>query len=159
MSLVFLWDLFFSPKFLKFMVVITCSFRTWIWTTSIQIAMNPVYHGCTKHIEVDSHYIREAFCRGENVNLTTDLHIVDVFMKAFNNTSFSVADWWDRSTFHLRKDWKGICPTSLYPYEISNCRILIKVIPRTNFEELSHSCVCTTSTTHLREGCWNGDQS
>jgi len=29
-------------------------------TSVIQIAINPVFHECTKHIKVDCHYIREA---------------------------------------------------------------------------------------------------
>jgi hypothetical protein len=33
-------------------------------TSAIQIAANPLYHERTKHIDVDCHYIREAFTRG-----------------------------------------------------------------------------------------------
>ncbi|XP_031106083.1 uncharacterized protein LOC116010707 [Ipomoea triloba] len=33
-------------------------------TSSIQIDANLVYHECTKHIEVNCHYIKEAFTRG-----------------------------------------------------------------------------------------------
>ncbi|KAL5816486.1 hypothetical protein ACOSQ3_024864 [Xanthoceras sorbifolium] len=52
-------------------------------TSAIQISANPMYHECTKHIEVDCHYIRDAFeCRVITLpHLTTNLQIADVFTK------------------------------------------------------------------------------
>ena len=52
--------------------------------SAIQIAVNPVYHEWTKLLEMDCHYIREAFTQGVITlpHLCTDLQIADVFTQA-----------------------------------------------------------------------------
>ena len=59
-----------------------------IWcdnTSALTLASNFVFHGRTKHIEVDYHFIRERVVRG-NIRLqfiSTDDQVADVFTKAF----------------------------------------------------------------------------
>ena len=49
-------------------------------TSAIQIVANLVFHECTKNIEVDCHYIREAYDKIVTLpHETTDLEVVDIF--------------------------------------------------------------------------------
>lgn len=53
-------------------------------TSAIQIAGNPVFHERTKHIEVDSHFIRDTLI-DQVISLpyvSSDLQVADIFTKA-----------------------------------------------------------------------------
>lgn len=53
-------------------------------TSAIQIAANPIYHERTKHIEVDCHFIREAYDHQVITlpHISTALQIADIFTKS-----------------------------------------------------------------------------
>ena len=52
--------------------------------SSIHLPRNPVFHACTKHIEVHYHFIHEGVQVGdvELQHISTNLHRVDIFTKA-----------------------------------------------------------------------------
>ena len=64
-----------------------------IWcdnTSALALASNPIFHGRTKHIEVDYHFIREKVVRGDLALqfISTDDQLADVFTKALPSPRF-----------------------------------------------------------------------
>ena len=66
---------------------------TTIYTDSqsaLAVARNPVFHACTKHIEVHYHYVRERLSAGEIslVYVPTQDNLTDLFTKALSREKF-----------------------------------------------------------------------
>ena len=52
--------------------------------SALAVARNPVFHACTKHIEVHYHFVRERVLDGD-IDITyvrTDEQVADIFTKA-----------------------------------------------------------------------------
>ena len=59
-------------------------------TYALQIAHNPIFHACTRHIEVDYHFIHELLARGsiQACHVSFDLQATDIFTKALAANQF-----------------------------------------------------------------------
>jgi hypothetical protein len=65
-----------------------------IWcdnTSAIALASNPVFHSCTKHIEVDYHFVRERVVRGDlHLHfISTEDQLADLFTKPLTTQRFN----------------------------------------------------------------------
>ena len=59
--------------------------------SAIYLSGNPIQHKCTKHIEMDIHFVREKVARGEVCVLHVPFHyqIADIFTKGLPRVLFN----------------------------------------------------------------------
>lgn len=58
--------------------------------SAIQLACNLVFHGRTKHVEVDFHFVRERVVRNVLQYVSTDSQLADIFTKPLTTSRFSL---------------------------------------------------------------------
>jgi hypothetical protein len=59
--------------------------------SAVYLSTNPVQHQCTKHVEIDLHFIREVAAIGQIciLHVPTTLQFIDIFTKGLPSTIFN----------------------------------------------------------------------